>query len=498
MGFFDELSARAAEINSLLCVGLDPHAEDVEKTSRLANISDPAKAAAEFCFRLIAQTKHVAAAYKANSAFFEALGPAGVQALNDVVAKLNEEKIPCILDAKRGDISSTAKAYATSAFGVTQAGCITLHPYMGYDSVKPFLDMDSTKGCFIVCKTSNPSSSDFETLVLQSGKKVYEVVANTCADWNRGSNAIGLVIGATDVEAVASARKHAKDLWILAPGVGFQGGNLEETARAGLREDGSGLLVPVSRGIARADDPKATAEKFRDQINEVRKAKGTAMSSIKNYQKQFFQLALDCGVLKFGSFTLKSGRQSPYFFNAGLFNTGKALAQLAECYAETIVESGVKFDVLFGPAYKGIPLATAISMALYQKFGKSVDVAYNRKEAKDHGEKGMLVGASVENKTVFIVDDVITAGTAIREAMSLLKGASASVVGVAVALDRQEKASETVNQSAIQKVKEDFGITVCSIAGLEHLLAFLQGSKDLGQGALEDVKAYQQRYAVEA
>ena len=498
MGFFDDLDRRVKEVDSLLCVGLDPHAEDLDKLSQATGISDRGKVAIQFCTRIIEETKHVAAAFKPNSAFFEALGPAGVEALNQVIAGLKAANIPCVLDAKRGDITSTAKAYATAHLSVSGADCITLHPYMGYDSIKPFLEVDTTKGCFAVCKTSNPSSKDFETLPLQSGEMVYEVVAKKCADWDKGANAIGLVVGATDVEAVENCRKAARDLWILAPGVGFQDGNLEETARVGLREDGSGLLVAVSRGISRADDPKAAAESFREQINAVRKSKIRSGQLIKGYQNQFFKLALECGVLKFGSFTLKSGRESPYFFNAGLFNTGKALAELAECYAEAIIESKVEFDVLFGPAYKGIPLAAAISMALYNKWGRSVDVAYNRKEAKDHGEKGVLVGASLANKSVFIVDDVITAGTAIRAAMSLLEGASAKVVGVAVALDRQEKATETSNQSAIQKVQEDFGIRVCSIAGLEHLLTFLQSSKYLEESAIDDVKAYQQRYAVQA
>lgn len=188
------------------------------------------------------------------------------------------------------------------------------------------------------------------------------------------------------------------------------------------------------------------------------------------FQRAFIESALAHQVLKFGEFTLKSGRQSPYFFNAGLFNTGRALAQLGRCYAEAIVHSDVQFDVLFGPAYKGIPIASATAVALADQHDRNVPWCFNRKEAKDHGEGGSLVGAPLQGQ-VLIVDDVITAGTAIREVMTIIDHSPATLGGVVVALDRQERGRGEL--SAIQEVERDFKVPVVSIIKLEHLVAFL-------------------------
>jgi len=488
--FFDVLSARCESINSILCVGLDPHDIDVQKIVEETGL-DAASAAEVFCTRIIAQTHHVAAAYKPNAAFFEAIGVDGVRALHRIIAKIPKE-IPVLLDAKRGDISSTARAYASACFDVAQAHAVTVHPYMGRDSVEPFAK-DSSKGVFVLCKTSNPSSNDFETLPVTSsdGKtaSLYEVVAAKCMEWDDefGGN-IGLVVGATDVEALANVRKAAPRLWILAPGVGFQGGNLSAAASAGLRPDGLGMLVPVSRGISRAEDPKAAAEGFCASLNDVRGTKRAG--SLLPYQQKFIKLSLECRVLRFGSFTLKSGRTSPYFFNAGLFCGGRSLHELGKCYAETIVRSGIKYDVIFGPAYKGITLAAAIASSLYADHGIDVPFAYNRKEAKDHGEGGVLVGAPIKGKRVLLADDVITGGTAIRESVALLKANGASPAGVVIALDRQELVSKEATQSAVQSVQSEFDIPVVSIASLSNLLQYLKsgGFDDLLLNAVVDYR----------
>lgn len=192
---------------------------------------------------------------------------------------------------------------------------------------------------------------------------------------------------------------------------------------------------------------------------------------MRDYQREFIGFALRHGVLRFGDFTLKSGRQSPYFFNAGLFNSGKMLAELGRFYAETIRDSGVEFDVLFGPAYKGIPLAAATAVQLADEFKIDTPWCFNRKEAKDHGEGGSLVGAPL-NGRVLIIDDVITAGTAIREVMTIIHNAGASPAGVIVALDRQERGQGEL--SAIQEVERDFGIPVIAIIKLEQIIEFLE------------------------
>ena len=199
--------------------------------------------------------------------------------------------------------------------------------------------------------------------------------------------------------------------------------------------------------------------------------------AMQDYQRRFLDLSIECSVLRFGEFTLKSGRISPYFFNAGLFNTGGALARLADCYVEALLASGLKFDMLFGPAYKGIPLATAVATALYAR-GIDVPVAFNRKEAKSHGEGGRLIGAPLAGR-VLIVDDVITAGTAIRESLGFIREAGAEPCGVLIALDRQERGAGEL--SAVQELERQAQLPVIAIARLAELLAYTADRPELAE-----------------
>ena len=221
--------------------------------------------------------------------------------------------------------------------------------------------------------------------------------------------------------------------------------------------------------------------------------------------QEFVQFSLDCGVLKFGEFKTKAGRMSPYFFNAGLFDDGAKLGRLASFYAQRLVDSGIAFDMIFGPAYKGIPLGAAVSIEL-ARLGRNVPFAYNRKEAKDHGEGGSLVGAPLKGK-VLIIDDVMSAGTAARESIALIKAAGATPHAVAIALDRQEMATEVkadgttqdVPYSAVQYVREQVGLQVCAIATLDDLLAYLESQGGSGELAkhLQNVQTYRARYGVQ-
>ena len=219
--------------------------------------------------------------------------------------------------------------------------------------------------------------------------------------------------------------------------------------------------------------------------------------------QSFVQFSLDCGVLKFGSFKTKAGRMSPYFFNAGLFDDGAKLGHLAACYAQRLVDSGMAFDMIFGPAYKGIPLGAAVAVEL-ARLGKNVPFAYNRKEAKDHGEGGSLVGAPLKGR-VLIVDDVMSAGTAVRESIALIQAAGATAHAVVIALDRQEMATEVladgrvqdVPYSAVQYVREQLGLQVCAIATLDDLVRYLQVQTTPGMTEhLAQVRAYRDRYGV--
>lgn len=211
------------------------------------------------------------------------------------------------------------------------------------------------------------------------------------------------------------------------------------------------------------------------------------------YQREFIELARQYEVLKFGEFTLKSGRISPYFFNAGAFSSGRALAALGRCYAQRIVESCIAFDVLLGPAYKGIPLAATAAVALADGHGIDIPFAYNRKEAKTHGEGGTLVGAPLRGR-VLVIDDVITAGTAVREIIAMIAAAGADLAGVAIGLDRQERGAG--DKSAIQEIEHCFDIPVLSIIDMSHIIDYLESSGDGPPGALAAMRAYRAQYGV--
>jgi orotate phosphoribosyltransferase len=214
---------------------------------------------------------------------------------------------------------------------------------------------------------------------------------------------------------------------------------------------------------------------------------------MQDYQRDFLDFALQVGVLRFGEFTLKSGRQSPYFFNAGLFNTGGSLARLGRFYAEAIVASGWGFDVLFGPAYKGIPLAAVTAAALFDRHGRDLPYAFNRKEAKDHGEGGSIVGHPLAGQRVLIIDDVITAGTAIRESLDIIRAQGGTPAGVVIALDRQERGKG--ERSAIQEVEQELGMPVTAIIRLEHIVGYLEAHPEAAQH-LERIRAYRQQYGI--
>ncbi|WP_028862292.1 orotate phosphoribosyltransferase [Psychromonas aquimarina] len=213
---------------------------------------------------------------------------------------------------------------------------------------------------------------------------------------------------------------------------------------------------------------------------------------MKDYQKEFIEFAIEKEVLKFGEFTLKSGRTSPYFFNAGLFNSGLDLARLGRFYAAALMDSGIDYDLLFGPAYKGIPIATTTAVALANDYDLDLPYCFNRKEAKTHGEGGSLVGSELKGK-IMLVDDVITAGTAIRESMDIIQAHNAELAGVLIALDRQEKGKAEL--SAIQEVERDYNAKVISIVQLGDLVTYLQAKPEM-QEHLQSVQAYREKYGV--
>jgi uridine monophosphate synthetase len=451
--FFKRLEERAKEIDSLVCIGLDPHPQDLPNHSTLAVRSardiQMAKAAQEYCFRLIELTADTAVAFKPNIAFFEQYGARGIAALQEVIAAI-PAKIPVILDAKRGDIASTAEAYAEAAFLSLETDAITLNPYLGQDSLEPFLRRPE-KGVFLLCKTSNPGSTDVQDLVVRGMHgtppvTIYETIARMAQNWNQNDN-LGLVVGATFPDALARARAAAPDLWFLVPGIGTQGGEVRAALRAGLREDGLGMLISASRSIARASDPQLAAHILRDSLNTERftisMGEGTWLPKENPATMLHHSTAaglLEVGCVQFGRFTLKSGMLSPIYIDLRkLISAPDLLAQVAALYVPILRK--MSFDHLAALPYAALPIATAISLQT------GWPMIYPRKEVKEYGTRAEIEGKFKPGEKVVVIDDLATTGGSKFEAIEKLQAAGLEIAGVVVLIDRQSGAAEALEKS---------------------------------------------------
>jgi uridine monophosphate synthetase len=428
MSFFSSLSERIHQARSLLCVGLDPHLEMLPQPT--------ADAARDFCLRIIEATADQACAFKPNSAFFEVHGPEGWRVLQEVITAV-PEGIPVILDAKRGDIASTAQAYARTVFETLGADAVTLNPYMGRDAIEPFLG-DPERGVFLLCKTSNPSADDLQAALTADGVPLFVRLAHLAQSWNVRDN-LGLVVGATDTAAVAAVREAAPDSWLLAPGVGAQGGDLHAALRAGLRTDGLGMVIPVSRTIARASDPGVEAGRLRNSIEEVRHEVGKT-SNAGLFDPELALLAddlLGAGCVRFGEFTLKSGMQSPIYIDLRrLASYPVLLVRVAAAYRKLL--GSVEYDRLAALPYAALPIATAVAL----QTGKAM--IYPRKEAKTYGTRAPVEGVFEMGETVVVLDDLATTGGSKFEAIECLESVGCIVRDVVVLIDRQSGAGEAL------------------------------------------------------
>ena len=465
MNFFEQLEQRAREIDSLLCVGLDPRSSDAD-------------AAREECFRLIDATHEYALAFKPNAAFFEAFGAAGALALKDVIAHV-PTGIPVILDAKRGDIADTAEAYATAAFDELGAQAITLNPYLGGEALRPFLTR-SDHGAFVLCKTSNPGADEFQGMSV-AGRTLYETVAQHAQSWNANGN-VGLVVGATDPQALARVRAAAPALWFLMPGVGAQGGDLQAALEAGLRSDGLGLVINVSRQIAKANDPRAAAKQVRDEINVVRSAYSVSAladhgSRNTQYALRLAQLAqdlIDSQCVRFGQFKLKSGSMSPIYLDLRRLVTYPAiLRRVAQAYAEKLRE--LEFDRLAGIPYAALPIATAIALEIDRP------MIYPRREAKEYGTKALIEGAYQAGETIVVIDDLATTGGSKIEAIQKLEEAGLKVRDIVVLIDRGQGAGPMLAEAGYQ---------LHAVVTLPDLLPEWLRAGALSQAQFEEVQTF--------
>ncbi|MYC94398.1 MAG: orotidine-5'-phosphate decarboxylase [Caldilineaceae bacterium SB0661_bin_32] len=465
MSFYAKLEAAARRNDTLLCVGLDPTPEACPVRFQQAvktSISETESEAVRKCQALLAwnravidSTSDLVCCYKPNIAFYEALGQPGMALLRATIAAVPTD-IPVLLDAKRGDIGSTAAAYARACFEELGVDAVTLSPYLGEDSISPFAAYPD-KGLFVLCHTSNPSAGAFQRLTAGNGRNhdgndlLFLRVATEAVSW---SPAVGLVVGATYPQALADVRAVAPDAWLLAPGIGAQGGDLEAALKAGLRADGLGVLVAATRSVTQADDPRQAALRLREDLNAARAqclapSKIEAASSapqpspVQASHRDLVTGLAELGALQFGDFTLASGKRSSMYVDLRLLVSQPDLMQAAAAaYAQEL--AALQCDRIAGVPYAALPIGMAVALA------SGVPLIYNRKESKSHGLGKDIEGLWQPGERVVIIEDVITTGGSIVSSVELFRVAGLVVEDAIVLLDRQQGGVENLRKAGIR------------------------------------------------
>ena len=465
MNFYEKLTAASQRNNSLLCVGLDPTAEGLPDRYRFNGpITDDLL---RWNLAVIEVTSELVCCYKPNIAFYEAQGAAGMDVLRRTIAAIPGH-IPVLLDAKRGDIGSTAAAYATAYFEELGVDAVTLSPYLGRDSVDAFAAY-SEKGLFVLCHTSNPSAGEFQSLPVAGGKPLYLQVAETATSW---SPQVGLVVGATYPQALADVRALAPNAWFLVPGVGAQGGDLAASLAAGLRPDGLGIILAVTRGVTGAGDHRSAALTLRDEINQARQSNHPIPQSPN--PRSLLAALHSLGAVQFGDFTLASGIRSPFYIDLRLLVSRPALlAQAAQSYAAIL--SGLAYDRIAGVPYAGLPIGVAVSLAT------GAPLIYPRKEVKQYGLGRSIEGQWQAGERVVIIEDLITSAGSIIQSAERLREAGLVVEDAIVLIDREQ--GGMANLAAA-------GIRGHAVYRLSDVLAELEAGGQIDSATEERVLAF--------